>query len=226
MCRAAADTVLRRPWWRQPIRISLQGSIKFHIILTLTASHAVVPPRGLCTLTGPAKLCAGSYSDIWAKVFPCVYSSCVKRRKMMFSCLMKCKIISTLSATKTLVTPNLDGENACHCLTTTTGMQSACMCTHPRTHRAELLQPSIPVWLERQMVSLSAHQLPRGAGGGSVCVRLYDCRKNGEGAVVCLQRERKKRFPQECAWTHSHMSTHTHSGRLSECASKAFLCPI
>lgn len=85
------------------------------------------------------------------------------------------------------------------------------MCTHPHTHRAELLQPSIPVWLERQMVSLSAHQLPRGAGGGSVCVRLYDCRRNGEGAVVCLQRERKKRFPQECAWTHSHMSTHTHT---------------
>lgn len=85
------------------------------------------------------------------------------------------------------------------------------MCTHPHTHRAELLQPSIPVWLERQMVSLSAHQLPRGAGGGSICVRLYDCRRNGEGAVVCLQRERKKRFPQECAWTHSHMSTHTHT---------------
>lgn len=89
----------------------------------------------------------------------------------------------------------------------------ACMCTH--THTQSWAVTAFYSCLIRKTDGVSVSSpAPKGCRWRlciCACVRLYDCRKNGEGAVVCLQRERKKRFPQECAWTHSHMSTHTHT---------------
>lgn len=58
--------------------ISLLGSIKFHIILTLTTSHTAVAPRGdSASAPGLPNRELGAILDVCVKVLTCDYSTSV-----------------------------------------------------------------------------------------------------------------------------------------------------
>lgn len=169
-------------------------------------------PRGLCTLTGPAKLCAGSYSDIWAKVFPCVYGSCVKRKKMMFSCLMNCKIISTLSANKNTRDAK-SGRRKCPSLLDNNNRYAVCMHVHAPAHTQSWAVTAFYSCLIRKTDGVSVSSpAPKGCWWRlCMCAPIWLQEKWWRSCCVSAAREEETLPTRMCVNTFTHEHTHTHT---------------
>lgn len=170
-------------------------------------------PRGLCTLTGPAKLCAGSYSDIWAKVFPCVYGSCVKRKKMMFSCLMNCKIISTLSANKNTRDAK-SGRRKCPSLLDNNNRYAVCMHVYAPAHTQSWAVTAFYSCLIRKTDGVSVSSpAPKGCWWRlCMCAPIWLQEKWWRSCCVSAARE-EETLPTRIVREHIHTWAHTHTQR-------------
>lgn len=181
-------------------------------------------PRGLCTLTGPAKLCAGSYSDIWAKVFPCVYGSCVKRKKMMFSCLMNCKIISTLSANKNTRDAKSGRRKCPSLLDNNNNRYAVCMHVHAPAHTQSWAVTAFYSCLIRKTDGVSVSSpAPKGCWWRlCMCAPIWLQEKWWRSCCVSAAREEETLPTRMCVNTFTHEHTHTQQEAVRMCF-KSFL---